>query len=236
MFYRILLSTALVCLGIAIPAWSQGYSQNGYQGNYSAAPSSGGGIFKALRRLGGAMVNGAVATPNQPGLVEGIIAPMAQASGAPGAAEYINQSRINRGQQPLTNGYQPVGTYPSYNYLTPSYPQPIPYVSPSVPNFSGYDSNLSINQFAPNSISPYSNPYLGNKFATDGPALIDSQGNYHGKLNGNSFDPDSVSNPFGRYGNKFSPDSINNQFGAGNPYNVDSPYNKFGSGMKIVSP
>lgn len=53
----------------------------------------------------------------------------------------------------------------------------------------------------------------------NGPVIVDQNGRYYGNLNGNQFDPNSVSNQFGRYGNQFSPDSINNQFGAGNPYN-----------------
>ena len=55
----------------------------------------------------------------------------------------------------------------------------------------------------------------------DTPKLYDSQGRYRGKLSSNPFDPDSVSNPFGRYGNPFSPDSINNPFGAGNPFSPE---------------
>jgi hypothetical protein len=49
--------------------------------------------------------------------------------------------------------------------------------------------------------------------------IVDQHGRYHGNANSNQFDPNSVSNQFGRYGSQFSPDSINNQFGAGSPYN-----------------
>jgi len=111
---------------------------------------------------------------------------------------------------------------------------PTGYSSPAALN-QGYAGNLSVNQFAQNRIDPYHNPYMNNQLTTDGPALIDSQGNYHGRLNGNRFDPDSVSNPFGRYGSKFSPDSENNQFGAGSQFVPDSPFNKFGSGMQVVN-
>ena len=47
----------------------------------------------------------------------------------------------------------------------------------------------------------------------DSPYLVSPDGKYLGNLNSNQFDPNSVSNQFGRYGSQFSPDSINNQFG-----------------------
>ena len=46
------------------------------------------------------------------------------------------------------------------------------------------------------------------------PILIDQKtGHYLGNLNTNRNDPDSVSNPHGRYGSKTSKDSINNPNG-----------------------
>ena len=65
------------------------------------------------------------------------------------------------------------------------------------------------------------------------PKLYDHDGNYRGRLSSNPYDPDSVSNPYGRYGNRFSPDSINNHFGAGNPYSPNSPTNPYGHGLQI---
>ena len=59
------------------------------------------------------------------------------------------------------------------------------------------------------------------------PKIYAPDGKYLGNLNSNKFDPDSISNPFGRYGNKFSPDSVNNKFGRyGNPYSpqYSNPY------------
>ena len=49
--------------------------------------------------------------------------------------------------------------------------------------------------------------------------LYDQEGNYRGKLSTNYLDPDSVSNPLGRYGGSLSPDSLNNPLGAGSPMN-----------------
>ena len=60
--------------------------------------------------------------------------------------------------------------------------------------------------------SPYGNPFSNqsatNPYATDAPRLYDQQGQYRGKLSANPYDPDSTSNPYGRYGSPFSPDSI----------------------------
>jgi len=39
-------------------------------------------------------------------------------------------------------------------------------------------------------------------------------GQYRGNVNNNQFDPNSVSNPYGRYGSQYSPDSINNPYRA----------------------
>ena len=70
-------------------------------------------------------------------------------------------------------------------------------------------------------------------FATDAPKLYDRNGNYRGRLSTNPYDPDSTSNPYGRYGSEYSPDSINNPYGAGSPYKADSPNNPYGQGMSI---
>jgi hypothetical protein len=68
---------------------------------------------------------------------------------------------------------------------------------------------------------------------TDGPRLYDQQENYRSKLSANPYDPDSTSNPYGRYGSPFSPDSINNPFGAGSLYSLSSPTNPYGHGLRI---
>ena len=60
------------------------------------------------------------------------------------------------------------------------------------------------------------------------PMIFAPDGTYLGNLNNNQFDPNSVSNQFGRYGNPFSPDSINNQFGQyGNPFSPNSVRNPY---------
>ena len=65
--------------------------------------------------------------------------------------------------------------------------------------------------------------------------LYDSQGNYRGRLSTNPYDPDSISNPYGRYGSPYSPDSINNPYGAGSEFRSDSPNNPYGEGWSIYS-
>lgn len=64
--------------------------------------------------------------------------------------------------------------------------------------------------------------------------LFDSSGTYRGNLSANRYDPNSISNPYGRYGSRYSPDSIHNPYGAGSAYRLDSPLNPFGSGWGLL--
>ena len=70
--------------------------------------------------------------------------------------------------------------------------------------------------------------------ANAAPIIVDpTTGKYLGRLSSNPYDPDSVSNPYGRYGSKYSTDSINNPYGdygskysdksVNNPYATDAP-------------
>ena len=102
-----------------------------------------------------------------------------------------------------------------------------------------YLGQLSKNPYAQNSTSGYgANNYrirqsMENQYSTGGPKLYDSQGNYHGSLNGNQFDPNSISNPYGRYGSQYSSESLNNRYGAGSQYRHDSPNKRYGTGWSI---
>ena len=87
-----------------------------------------------------------------------------------------------------------------------------------------------LNWVVTNRLTTSTNPY-----ATNAPKLYDSDGNYRGKLSSNHYDPESVSNPYGRYGNPYSSDSVSNPYGAGNPYRADSPSNPYGEGLSIFS-
>ncbi len=71
-------------------------------------------------------------------------------------------------------------------------------------------------------------------FAT--PILVDpNNGKYLGNLNSNPYDPNSVSNPYGRYGSKYSPDSVNNPYGQyGSPYSPNSANNPYTTGGPVI--
>lgn len=72
------------------------------------------------------------------------------------------------------------------------------------------------------------------------PQLYSSDGQYLGNLSSNQYDPNSVSNPYGRYGSQYSPDSINNPYGKyGSPYSpnsVNNPYANSDDTPRIVAP
>jgi hypothetical protein len=68
---------------------------------------------------------------------------------------------------------------------------------------------------------------------TGSPIIVAPDGTYLGNLNSNQYDPNSVSNPYGRYGNPYSPDSINNPYGQyGNPYSPNSVTNPYATGTQ----
>ncbi len=75
--------------------------------------------------------------------------------------------------------------------------------------------------------------------AQSGPSIVvDPQtGKYLGTLSNNQYDPDSVSNPYGRYGSEYSSDSINNPYGKyGSPYGTDSANNPYATNPpKIIN-
>lgn len=64
--------------------------------------------------------------------------------------------------------------------------------------------------------------------SSSSPKLYADDGTYLGKVNNDRYDPDSISNPYGKYGNKYNPNSVNNPYGKyGSQYSPDSP--NFGS-------
>ncbi len=104
-----------------------------------------------------------------------------------------------------------------------------------------YLGQLSSNPYASNSTSGIgADTYrikqsMSDQYSSGGPKLYNSDGDFRGNLNGNSYDSDSVSNPYGRYGSRYSSDSINNPYGAGSMYKSDSPNNPYGTGWSIYS-
>jgi len=93
-----------------------------------------------------------------------------------------------------------------------------------------YTANPYLPPAPPQPPGTFNNPY---GTSTNSPHLYDNQGHFHGDLNNNPYDPNSVANPYGRYGSRYSPDSINNPYGAGSPYAPDSPNNPYGNGMPV---
>jgi len=91
-----------------------------------------------------------------------------------------------------------------------------------------YQGQLTVNPTVPGAISPKQqfSPYSSAK-------VYNSKGEFRGNLNGNQFDPNSVSNEFGKYGSQFSPTSINNEFGEGSEFHPDSPNNQFSEGWSV---
>ena len=68
------------------------------------------------------------------------------------------------------------------------------------------------------------------------PRLVDSQtGKYLGNLSANPYDPNSTSNPYGKYGSEYSADSINNPYGKyGSQYSNDSPNNPYATNPPAI--
>jgi hypothetical protein len=87
-----------------------------------------------------------------------------------------------------------------------------PYSATSIHNASGPYGN----RFSDTSVS---NPY-----AQNAPKIIAEDGTYLGRLSANRYDPESVSNPHGKYGSPYSATSI---------HNPSSPY---GSKFSPLSP
>ena len=94
-------------------------------------------------------------------------------------------------------------------------------------------SSTSINNPVGQFGSSVSSNSARNPLATDTPKLYSQDGKYLGKVSSNTLDPDSISNPVGRYGSPISPDSINNPVGrygssvspesANNPLATEAP-------------
>lgn len=68
------------------------------------------------------------------------------------------------------------------------------------------------------------------------PQLYDrATGKYLGNLSSNQYDPNSVSNPYGKYGSQYSQDSINNPYGTyGSEYSNSSPNNPYATNPPII--
>jgi hypothetical protein len=131
--------------------------------------------------------------------------------------ELLRQAEVEVGQVDGTDLGQLGGSpYAANSTSNPAGPYGSPVSPMSIRNpVSAYGSLVS-----PQSAT---NPY-----ATQAPRLIGHDGTYLGKLSANPYDPDSVSNPYGRYGSRYSPTSINNPYGPyGSRYSPLSPNNPY---------
>lgn len=78
-------------------------------------------------------------------------------------------------------------------------------------------------------------PVAASKALAQSPYIVSPDGTYLGSLNSNRYDPDSVSNPYGRYGSRYSSDSINNPYGEyGSRYSNKSANNPYASQAPTV--
>lgn len=97
-----------------------------------------------------------------------------------------------------------------------------------------YTANPYLPPAPPQPPGTFSNPYGNN---SNSPKLYDRQGNFHGNLNNNPYDPNSVANPYGKFGSRYSPNSVKNPYGTyGSPYSPQSPSNPYGTGMPVYGP
>lgn len=65
--------------------------------------------------------------------------------------------------------------------------------------------------------------------------LLAFDGQYLGRLSLNSYDIESISNPYGNYGSKYSTTSIYNKYGNyGSAYASFSPFNSFSTTPPII--
>jgi hypothetical protein len=105
--------------------------------------------------------------------------------------------------------------------------------------YSAYGSAYSPTSIN-NSYGPYGSQFsplsVKNPYTLNAPRLYASDGTYLGRLSVNRYDPDSVSNPSGRYGSRYSATSINNPFSPyGSSYSNMSPRNPFAThGPRII--
>lgn len=107
----------------------------------------------------------------------------------------------------------------------------IPLTAASAQYMGNLTANRALPPAPPRPANTFDNPY---GTGATSPRLYDSQGNFHGDVNANRYDPNSIANPYGRYGSPYSADSINNPYGQyGSRYAPQSPNNPYGTGMPV---
>jgi hypothetical protein len=91
---------------------------------------------------------------------------------------------------------------------------------------------------APVTPMPVYTPPAPIRSAGTAPVVVGQDGHYLGRLNNNPYDPNSVSNPYGRYGSPYSADSVNNPYGKyGSPYSSLSATNPYATqAPQLIAP
>ena len=75
----------------------------------------------------------------------------------------------------------------------------------------------------------------GITLSAQSPIVVSRSGQYLGTLSANQYDPNSISNPYGRYGSPYQSDSVNNPYGRyGSPYSNQSANNPYATEAPIV--
>ncbi len=76
---------------------------------------------------------------------------------------------------------------------------------------------------------------VGNSASANADLLLFSDDNtFHGCLDCNKYESESVCNKYGTFGSKYSSVSIWNKYGLGSKYDDNSPFSKYGNGLKVV--
>jgi hypothetical protein len=83
-------------------------------------------------------------------------------------------------------------------------------------NANCYTDSIGFMHCVPKAIQPQLPDFRTDR---DSPQIYQN-GRYRGNLNNNKFDPNSISNPYGRYGSPYSSESINNPFSIGGQYDI----------------
>lgn len=91
------------------------------------------------------------------------------------------------------------------------------------------DEDGALDQFSLDQLWPYGNPYSPSS-ATNFEALTKSPLYKHSQLSPQSYKPDWLNDPFGRYGSPYSPDPMNQRYDVGNLYSPGGPMHLYTRG------
>ena len=107
-----------------------------------------------------------------------------------------------------------------------------------IPGLTLQDYNEAVRQVARERAGSAAAPVAPAARLMSPPSVVGADGTYLGVLSSNPYDPNSTSNPYGKYGSPYSPTSVNNPYSKyGSPYSPDSATNPYAvNAPKIVNP